>query len=677
MGDVSVKTRGIVAVGAESPENSAKLQGPFYLVDIPINNALTVLEELLQKPIIMSANIPAVKLSFTSKKQIPASEVIKIMRSLLMLNGVAIIPVDGKYYKAVPASGVSTQIPEFLIGRANDMPASQIFYTKFFELENIQVSDIEGKLKSSMSQNNVGSFEAFPKCNSFWVTDTLLNLQRIEDLVEKLDVPTTDVFVMQISNAAASDIKDRITALHLDTLKNAALNADARTNKLIVCAPRSTIPQIKKLVSELDVESVALLKSEVIYIKHGEAAKVVDVLTKIVSGQKRSKTSAPQASQPQNQQQQQKPQGGQRPPLEAENREKQHPSQALGEAETVSGKSSNDGIEFSDYVQIVAEERSNAIVVYGTTSDLLQIKSIIEKLDIVLLQVKIDVLITEVVLTNDQVSGLSTFGFNYNATDNPGFSGSTNTYKLTGSSSPAFSVTAGETNFAFLFDVARQNQNVKVLSSPTIVTTHNKEAEINISQSLPIITSSMSDITSITTTRSSVSYKDIGIRLLVTPLVGNNGDIQLKIDQSVDSISGYTTIDNNQQPIISKRKATSFVSAKSNEVITLAGLQQVDTAEMGGGVWLLSDIPLLGEIFKPAKNEYKRRELIIFIRPTVVASSSVENIINNKEINNSPVKGEIKTFWEQGKFYPNGELEKGAEDFEKNRPYNRLLNMPY
>ena len=129
--------------------------------------------------------------------------------------------------------------------------------------------------------------------------------------------------------------------------------------------------------------------------------------------------------------------------------------------------------------------------------------------------------------------------YTYNTGQDSGFSGSTQTYNLTNSSTPAFSVTASETSFSFLFGVARQNQNVKVLSAPTIVTTHNKEAEVNISQSLPIITSSMSDITSITTTRSSVSYKDIGIQLRVTPLVGANGSIQLKIDQSVDSISGY------------------------------------------------------------------------------------------------------------------------------------------
>lgn len=183
----------------------------------------------------------------------------------------------------------------------------------------------------------------------------------------------------------------------------------------------------------------------------------------------------------------------------------------------------------------------------------------------------------------------------------------------------------------------------------------------------------MSDMTSITTTRSSVSYKDIGIKLIVTPLVGANGSIQLKIDQSVDSISGYTTIDNNQQPIISKRRATSFVSAKSNEIITLAGLQQVDTTEIDGGVWLLGDIPILGELFRPSKNEYKRRELIIFIRPAIVKSLPSDETVKLPEVENSPAANEIKTFYERKKFYPNGELEEKSSNFEKNRIQNRLF----
>ena len=652
-----------------------RMQGPFYFVDAPLYTVIGFLEQLLGKPILCSSNIQqTTKITFQSKKKMQHEDAIEIFRAILMLNGIAIISVNDKYYKAVPVSGVSTHVPKFLIGRASDLPASQDFYTKFFELSHIKVSDIESKLKSSMTLNNVGVFETFPKSNAFWITDTLVNLQRIEELVNRLDTQINRTKFIQIHHTSADEIKEKIAALKLDSLANATLVSDVRTNKLIVIAPPSAIDEISGLVSELDIESEAILKSEVVYIKHGEALKMVEVLSKIVNGQKSSKDKKVHTEE------QEKLQGASQTSTLPTSAQQTPPpngnpavitKKSLNEATSATASS---GVEFSDQVQIVAEERSNAIVIYGTSADIKQIKSVIEKLDIVLTQVKIDVLITEVTLSDDQVSGLSSFGINYNTDDSSGFSGTIKTYNLKDSSTPAFSASAGENSFAMLFDIARQRQNVKVLSSPTIVTTHNKQAEINISQSLPIITSSMSDMTSITTQRSSVSYKDIGIRLLVTPLVGNNGSIQLEIDQSVDSISGYTTIDNNQQPTISKRKATSFVSARDNEVIILAGLQQIDTSELGGNVWLLSDIPLIGGLFQPNKNNYTRRELIIFIRPSVVTSLPYEKQIQEEIVENSPAKEEIKTFYSKGKFYPNKELEKNAEEFENRRLHKRILN---
>ena len=313
-----------------------------------------------------------------------------------------------------------------------------------------------------MSPNNVGVFETFPKSNSFWITDTLLNIQRIEAILDKLDVSINETAFIQIKNSSATEIKEKITALKLDELKNVTITADIRTNKLIVVGPKATINKIQELVIELDTESEAILKSEVVYVKHGEAVKVVEVLTKIVSGQKQSKSNkSTQSSNPDKQQTSQT----------LDKDKKNVPTLPVADTlkREAEEKNVNFGIEFSDYVQIVSEERSNAIVIYGTSNDLRQIKSIIEKLDIVLTQVKIDVLITEVVLSDDQVSGLSSFGLSYNTGQDSGFSGSTQTYNLTNSSTPAFSVTASETSFSFLFGVARQNQNVKVLSAPTIV----------------------------------------------------------------------------------------------------------------------------------------------------------------------------------------------------------------
>ncbi|MBO7521478.1 MAG: hypothetical protein J6T16_04485 [Opitutales bacterium] len=631
------------------------LQGPFIINGEDLDFILNLLEQLFQKPIIRAQGLPEKSLfNFRSKRKMPRDDAIVALRSLLMLNGVAIVPIDDKFLKAVPSANVSTQIPEFLDCPARELSPSQDFYTKFFELNNISVEDISGKLKTSQSGNAAGSIEIFPKSNAFLITDTLLNIQRIEELVERLDTPSEELFFMQAKNAPADDIKARILAVKSDKLKNAKIETDARTNKLIILAPKSAKPLIEKLVEELDADADAVLKSEVVYIRHSESAKIAEILKQIASGQKSAKdkkAKAKTAAEPAQAQAPQNPQG-------AENT-----------AEEISG-----GAEFSQYLQIVADERSNAVVIYGTPLDIKQAKDVIEKLDIVLLQVKIDVIITEVALSEGQVSGLSSFGISYGV-DDAGFAGSTHTYSLSDASAPAFSITATEKSFAAIFDVARQNQNVKVLSSPTIVTTHNKDGEVNISQSVPVITSTASDLSSITTTRSSVSYQDIGIRLLVKPLVGKNGTIQLDIDQSVDSISGYTTIDNNQQPLISKRRAKSFVSVNSNEVVVMAGLQQVDTTEVDAGVWLLSDIPLLGELFKPKKNESKHRELIIFIRPALIESSPANRVVDNNF--KSPLASpEIENFFEKGKFYPNGELEKKAEDFEQNRPHNRLLSIP-
>lgn len=622
------------------------LQGPFIINDEELDVILSMLEQLFKKTIIKAQGLPEKnRFNFRSKRKMSRDDAIMAFRSLLMLNGVAIVPIDDKFLKAVPSANVSTQIPEFLTCSARDLPPSQDFYTKFFELNHILVEDLNGKLKTSQSGNNAGVIEIFPKSNAFLITDTLLNIQRIEELVERLDVSNEEMFFIGVKNTSADDIKSKIASLKSDIFKNVKIDTDTRTNKLIVFSPKSAIPQIERLVKELDVESDPILKSEVVYIRHGESSKIAEIVKQIVSGQKSSKDRKSEA------------------PIGQKNSEKA--AQAGDET----------GVEFSQYLQIVADERSNAVVIYGTALDIKQAKGIIEKLDIVLLQVKIDVIITEVALSDGQVSGLSSFGISYGV-DADGFAGNTKTYSLSDASNPAFSVSATEKSFSAIFDVARQNQNVKVLSSPTIVTTHNKDGEVNISQSVPIITSTASDLSSITTTRSSVSYQDIGIRLLVKPLVGKDGTIQLDIDQSVDSISGYTTIDNNQQPLISKRKAKSFVSVNSNEVVVMAGLQQVDTTEVDAGVWLLSDIPLLGELFKPSKNETKRRELIIFIRPTLIESTSPENALKSNNLQNPEAKTEIENFFEKGKFYPNKELEKKAEEFEKNRPHNKILNLP-
>lgn len=204
-------------------------------------------------------------------------------------------------------------------------------------------------------------------------------------------------------------------------------------------------------------------------------------------------------------------------------------------------------------------------MVYGTPTDLKQIDAIIKKIDIVLAQVKIDVIITEVTLTDNQTSGLSSFGLGYSTLPNDsgkkGWNGRTAVAAMDGTETSPFTLSIDEYGFNSVFSVASQNSNIKILSAPSIVTTHNKKATINVSETQALITQTTSiETTNYPQTKNTVEWKDIGIILEVKPLIGENGVVQMEIKQTVESVVRTQLINDVSQPIIGKREAESFVS---------------------------------------------------------------------------------------------------------------------
>jgi general secretion pathway protein D len=215
-----------------------------------------------------------------------------------------------------------------------------------------------------------------------------------------------------------------------------------------------------------------------------------------------------------------------------------------------------------------------------------------------------------------------------------------------------FTFSIDEYGFTSVFGVAQQNQNVKILSAPSIVTTHNKEATVNVSETQALITETTSYETSAyPQTKSTIDWKDIGIILKVTPLIGENGVVQMNIKQTVESVVRTQLINDVSQPIIGKREAESFVSAANGETIVLAGLQQTKSNKIDGEVFALADIPLIGNLFKPNQEKVERTELIIFIRPTVVKSETASNLIAKEGIEKSQVSKQVKQYFKTGKFH--------------------------
>ncbi len=630
------------------------LQGPFYLVDESPIQVIKILESLSGQIALQSPQLPDVKINFATTGKLTRSEAILAFKSLLAVNGIAITPMGEKFFKAAPSIGVNTQAPSFLFGKASEKEPSQYFYSKLYELQYMDIETFKDTLMSFISPNGIANISIFPRSNAFLLTDTLVNHQRIEMLLEKLDVESDireEIEFFMLKNMSSEDLKRRITTLQSDLLKKyfdkTTIESDERTNQIIVVTRKGNMKYIAAIINKLDIDADPLTKSEVFYIKHGEAKDVASVLNQIVKGQqsavKAAQTAKTNAAAQANRTNR---------IINARNANRPNTTRL---PTNLTADQSGAALQFSEYITIVADERSNSIVCYGTPTDLKQIGNIIAQVDVVLAQVKIDVIISEVTLTDKQVSGLSTFGLSYSTLktdDKKGWKGNTQTYSLTDGDVPAFTLAMDEYGFESVFNVAQQNNLVKILSAPSVVTTHNKEASVTVSQQYPLITGSTTYSAAVTpTTSSTIDWRDIGIELTVTPLIGENGVIQMEIKQTVSTVVDHTTIDANTQPIIGKREAESFVSANSGDTIVLAGLQQTNISDTNGAVWLLSDIPLIGDIFKPERDSTERTELIFFIRPTLIKSAPYSKVLADENMHANRAYKEINNYFTTGKFH--------------------------
>jgi type II secretory pathway component GspD/PulD (secretin) len=192
------------------------------------------------------------------------------------------------------------------------------------------------------------------------------------------------------------------------------------------------------------------------------------------------------------------------------------------------------------------------------------------------------------------------------------------------------------------------------MSAPTIVTTHNREAIVEVGESRPIITSTAADQTNINVKRSEITYKNIGLKLKVKPFIGSNGVIQMEIEQVVEDKTEDVKINTEDQPVITRRQATSFVSVSNQEVIVMAGLQERKLTYNKGKIWGLGDLPVLGDLlFSSRSREEKTVELIIFIKPTIIAQPQDEQEYLEKRARTAGVYEDLIQYGEKGSF-PSG-----------------------
>ena len=610
--------------------------GPVLLRDETVAQVLELLQRWTGKTVLRPQALPANLYTLSLPAAATRDEALLAIETLLSLNGVAVIQQGDKFLKVVPNLTAKAESPSLLTGSTLTLSPSGRVASKIFTLKHANgqevVVQIAGMLNTTLATPPV----FFSRNNAVLVTDSITNLQKIETLLTQLDKPQLDVIVTKIyslKHAMAVDLVNKLTALlrtpaaagaspfRLST--GTSFTADERTNRVILMGSADQHDFFDKLIEQLDTNSDPNTKTDVVFLRHANAAEVSTLITQLITGQT---TAANRA--------------GNKTTNGAARVTTPTPAPTPAGAAAAGTTQQNGADEFSNMVTVIPDVRSNSVVVSGTKDDLRLLHELIDKIDIVLPQVRIEVVIAEVTLSDNDENGFSALGATVTNGRLVSVGGTLIGGSVAGVGGVGQAVVTSDGNLSGLLSlntIPRKN-DTKILSVPAVTTTHNKEATLFVGESRPVITGNTVAGTTGQVV-STVSQRDIGIQLRVLPLIGKDGSVQLQVSQSVEDILGEVTLDGNQQPIIGRRTTDSFVSARSGEVVVLGGLQRRQQTKQTNR---LGPIPFLGDLLGNSKDQDTRTELVIFLRPYVLNNSAVDNLDALGRIDASPMKEDVR-----------------------------------
>ena len=625
--------------------------GPVILRDETIAQVLDLMQRWTGKSILRPQALPASAYTLSLPASITRDEALLALETLLNLNGIAVIQQGDKFLKVVPNLVAKSESPQLIAGSVLALPPSGRIASKIFTLKHANAQELVAQIASSLNTTLAAPPVYFGRNNALLITDSISNLQKIETLTLQIDKPQLDLVVTKsyvLKNAMATDMVNKLTSLLRSpaTVSGGApfrlstgttFLADERTNRVLLMGSADQHDFFDKLIDTLDQKSNPNTKTDVIFLRHADAQQVATLVTSLVTGQT---TAAARA--------------GNTVRSTTLNRTAT-PTPTAAAAPAAPGAPQMGADEFSSNLTVLPDVRSNSVVVSGTNDDLRLLHELIERVDIVLPQVRIEVVIVEVKLSDNETNGFNTLGLTVSNGKLVGLGGTGAGFGVNGAaattnatlapnntqviaSQGTFNTTTNDLSATIGLSTTPRKGDLRVLSVPAVTTTHNKEATIFVGESRPVITGSTiaAQTGQITST---VSQRDIGIQLKVLPLIGKDGAVQLQVSQSVEDILGSTILDGNDQPIIGRRTTDSFVSAMSGEIVVLGGLQRTVTTKSTSR---LGPIPFLGDLFGSSTNLEEKQELIIFLRPYVLNGSAVDNLDALSRATGSEIGPEVK-----------------------------------
>ncbi|MDE4041369.1 type II secretion system secretin GspD [Acinetobacter pittii] len=596
-----------------------------------------------------------------SNKPLNKNEVYDLFLGVLNVNGVVAIP-SGNTIKLVPDSNVKNSgIP---YDSRNKLRGDQIV-TRVIWLENTNPNDLIPALRPLMPQ--FAHMAAIAGTNALIVSDRAANIYQLENIIRNLDgTGQNDIEAIGLQSSQAEEIITQLEAMSATGASkdfNGArirIIADNRTNRILVKGDPETRKRIRHMIEMLDVPSADRLGGlKVFRLKYASAKNLSEILQGLVTGQavssSNSNNSSSNSSNPIN-----NLMGNNQ--NSSSNTSGSNGSSISTPSINLNGNSNNNNqnsiSSFSQNgVSIIADNAQNSLVVKADPQLMREIESAIQQLDVRRQQVLIEAAIIEVSgddadqlgvqwALGDLSSGIGLLSFsNVGASLSKIAAG-----YLTGGAAGAAGVlgsanggTGGGASFAVgdfsnprraygaLIQALKTNTKSNLLSSPSIVTMDNEEAYIVVGQNVPFVTGSVTTNSTGINPYTTVERKDVGVTLKVIPHIGEGGSVRLEVEQEVSNVQN-----NKGQAadlVTSKRAIKTSVLADHGQTVVLGGLISDDTEQSRQSLPLLGDIPYLGRLFSSNARSNVKRNLLVFIHPTIIGDADDVRRISQQRYN--------------------------------------------
>ena len=568
---------------------------------VDVNQVLEVYAQLVGRTL-LRAGLPGAQIILKTETPLTKSEAIQALQAVLALNGISLVNIGDKFVKVLPSDQAAGAGAPLDYSSATNLPEMGSYVTHIVQLQHLKPSEVVPIITPFARLNSIISLDAN---GVLVIRDYAENVKRMLEMIQQVDVSVPAEYISEvvpIKYAMAEDIANALNSL-----------GGSGGNTVSIGGSTAAAP-----ISGVNTRP------------GGTGGGFGGGSSQYPGGNNpnQSRGLGAQATAPGG-----APTGG---------TSFQQRLQSIIQRASSGGQP--DQIQVFGQTKIIADQRSNSLLIFATQADMERIKAVVAKLDVLLAQVLIESVIMDVGLNHSWNLGVSvaqnpkTFSPSKQIIGGGGMNnGQTFSDFLNGAglattnatSTFANSLPGGFSYFGNIgpsWDVALQaaaaDSTVSVIQRPRIQTSQAKAAAFFVGQTVPYVTGSTYG--SAYGNSASYSQLSVGVELDVTPFINPDGLVVMDIQQEIDDLNGTTHIDNvGDVPNTTKRTLSSEIAVKDRDTIILGGFVRTDKSKSKSGVPLLQDIPLLGNLFTSRTDKKDRSETIVLIRPTVLKTPEI------------------------------------------------------